>query len=266
VGDSPIAYDIDLADGNILINVVDKWLFIDTGNITTIGHTDTFEFGGRVFPCVPQFNGFTTEGLAELIGHPVDYLVGLEVLRHFPFKINLGRKEITFYPEGYEFRDGYVVPTRIGTNGLLPLIRFPFKFNGQPIEGYFDTGCPNSFMDGRVEGIPCGTAGDSWLPYGRWTMQMYRNQVEFGNRKFEAPFGNIPRDCPLFYVGSWLCGGEFLKSGPIGFDIARMRLHLFSNDNGRDGSESRTSANPPTGGEQQDPAQITLARPDKGEN
>ena len=215
-----------LADGNILTEVDGKWLYIDTGATTTIGHTATFEFGGRIFPCVSNFNGFTTEGLADLVGHMVDYLVGLEVLKHFPFKIDMGQKIITFYPEGYEFPDGYVVPTRMETNGL-PLIRFPFKLNGKLIEGYFDTGCPNSFMDGRVEGIPDGTADDSWLPYGKWTKQLYRNQVEFGNRRFEMKFGNFPRDCPLFNVGAWMCGGQFLKSGPVGFDIARNRLHLF---------------------------------------
>ena len=82
----------------------------------------------------------------------------------------------------------------------------------------------------QVEGAPDGTADDFFPSFGTWTTKLYNNHVEFGDRSFDMPFGILPDGCILKEATPWLCGAEFLKSGPIGFDISRNRLHLFSNN------------------------------------
>jgi len=223
----PVTYRFNPHGDHVLVEVAGKWLMIDTGADLTVGNTALFEFGGLPFPCVQNYFGFTVDGLTKFIGHQVDYLVGLRVLQHFPFIINWDRKEISFFPPGHEFEGGTVVPLRRGAGGLL--VYFPLKFDGRPVEAVFDTGCPISYMP-RIEGTPDGTADDFYPGFGTWTTQLYRNHVEFGDRGFDMKFGIIPEGCLLKTATPWLCGGAFLKSGPIGFDIARNRLHLFSNN------------------------------------
>jgi hypothetical protein len=92
-----------------------------------------------------------------------------------------------------------------------------------------DTGAPISYIP-QVEGTPDGKADDFFPSFGTWTTRLYFNHVEFGDRSFDMKFGIIPEGCLLKQATPWLCGAEFLKSGPIGFDISRNRLHLFSNN------------------------------------
>jgi hypothetical protein len=192
-----------------------------------VGPTSTFELGGHSFPCVPEYFGFTTEGLTKDIGHRIDYLIGLQILSRLPFFLDWQKQEIVFYPEGYEFGGGTVVPLKRGLMGLL--LTFPFRLNGKPVEAILDTGAPISYMP-RAGGTADGTADDFYPGFGKWTTNLYRNHIEFGDRSFDMKFGVIPDGCLLKTVTPWLCGGAFLKSGPIGFDLSRNRLHLFSNN------------------------------------
>ncbi len=262
----PITYQIDQHGDHVLVKVHGKWLMIDTGAATTVGRTPTFEFSGMTFPCVPNYFGFTVEGLTEFIGHQIDYLVGLEVLQHFPFAIDWERKEITFYPPGHEFKGGTIIPLHRGFGGLL--LHFPFMFNGKPVEGAFDTGAPVSYMP-RIEGTPDGKADDFYPGFGTWTTKLYTNNVQFGDRRFDMKFGIVPDGCLLKTVTPWLCGSEFMKSGPIGINIARMRLHLFSTNKSQsersDGSETRHAVHPTGGNKKHDLAIDRLAKPEKGD-
>lgn len=165
----PMTYKFNPHGDHVLVNMDGKWLMIDTGADTTVGNTATFKFGGRTFPCVSNYFSFTAEGLTKSIGHKVDYLVGLQVLQHFPFIINWDRKEITFYPQGHEFKEGTIVTVRRGFMGLL--LYFPFRFNREPVEAVFDTGAPISYMP-DIKGTPDGTADDFYPGFGTWTTKL----------------------------------------------------------------------------------------------
>jgi hypothetical protein len=190
----PTIFKFNPHGDHVLVEVDGKWLMVDTGADTAVGNSDSFQFGGRTFPCVSNYFGFTVEGLTKSIGHQVDYLVGLQVLQHFPFVINWGRKEMTFYPPGHEFKSGTIVPIRRGFMGLL--LHFPFKFNGKSVEAVLDTGAPISYMP-QVEGAPDGKADDFYPGFGTWTTTLYINRVQFGNRSFDMKFGVIPDGCIL---------------------------------------------------------------------
>jgi putative NIF3 family GTP cyclohydrolase 1 type 2 len=221
----PVTYRFNPHRDHVLITADGHWLMLDTGADLTVGNTAKFQFGGMTFPCVHNYFGFTAEGLTRFVGHQVDYLVGLRVLEKFPFVLDWGKKEITFYPPGRQFRGGTVVLMSRGFGGLL--LHFPFRFNGKPVDGIIDTGAPISYMP-EVEGTPDGTADDFYPGYGTWTTRLYRNRVRFGNRTFDVRFGIVPDGCVLKYATPWLCGADFFKSGPVGFDISRNRMHLFT--------------------------------------
>src|SRR5262245_41592216 len=91
-------FPLTLVSGHLILDIDGQKVLVDTGAPRSIGRQARWTFLGREHPLIPDYLGASPAVLSELVGTPIDLLLGADILGQFPFVVDTRSKCITFSP------------------------------------------------------------------------------------------------------------------------------------------------------------------------
>lgn len=178
-------FNYELIDGHIIFEYEDKNMLLDTGS-NSIGQIKTINFLNTEFDIDNEFNGLDIQKISKYVGCNIDFLIGINILRHFDLYIDNQNKELTFSKNNNEFYDDAVA--------LDEHCIFDVVIEGIKLKAYFDTGAKVSYIPSEIveENITCGRAKDFFPGYGSFETMLYRLDTQIGSIDIELKYGVLP--------------------------------------------------------------------------
>jgi len=216
---------LELHSDYLVADIEGSRCLIDTGSPVTIGD-GPFRMMGREFPTVPVYGPCSIGEIGKNVGTHLDYLVGLDVLREFPWDVDIEGEVITFYVDHLPWsitRDWLGLDC--GSFMGAPILEF--TLNGRKLKGLLDTGAPTQYAPPEADLGPVDRVVDDFFPGVGWFKATHhRATFEVGNRTITGGFGKFPPDIPLAKWNMWILGSDVLKSGPMAFDLQNRKVYL----------------------------------------
>jgi hypothetical protein len=216
-------YLLEFHDDHPIARIGGRRCLIDTGSPVSIGEQPVWLLGAQR-PLQREVMGLTLAGLSEMVGTPLDALVGADVLHAGPFLVDWNHGTIAFSRAPIPF-EGTAVPTR----RVLGIPIVTFRCAGEAVSGFLDSGAKLSYMPAeRTAGLPSdGEAEDFYPGFGRFTTNTFRATLELGGFPFEARFGVLP-DMLVMTLGlagvSWILGSDVFKRFRVLVDLSASRV------------------------------------------
>jgi hypothetical protein len=216
-------HPLQIFDDHPIARIDGKHCLVDTGSPVSIGEQPLWLLGAQR-PLQRDVMGLTAAGLSEMVGTPIDALLGADVLHAGPFLFDWNHGTIGFSRAPIPF-EGAAVPTRRVMG--IPIVTF--RFGEEAVSGFLDSGAKLSYMPAdRTSGLPPdGEAEDFYPGFGRFTTNTVRATVELGGYPFEARFGVLP-DMLVMTLGltgvSWILGSDVFKRFRVLVDLAASRV------------------------------------------
>jgi hypothetical protein len=216
-------YPLEFHDDHPIARIDGRRCLIDTGSPVSIGEQPVWLLGAQR-ALQRSVMGLTAAGLSEMVGTPIDALLGADVLHAGPFLFDWNHGTIAFSRTPIPF-EGAAVPTRRVMG--IPIVTF--RHGGEAVSGFLDSGAKLSYMPAeRAAGLPSdGEAEDFYPGFGRFTTDTVRAPVELGGVPFEARFGVLP-DMLAMTLGlagvSWILGSDAFKRFRVLVDLAASQV------------------------------------------
>jgi hypothetical protein len=216
-------YPLEIHDDHPIARIDGRRCLIDTGSPVSIGEQPLWLLGGQR-ALQREVMGLTAATLSEMVGAPLDALLGADVLHTGSFLVDWNHGTIAFSSAPIPF-EGAAVPTRRVMG--IPIVTF--RAGGEALTGFLDSGAKLSYMPAeRAAGLPPdGEAEDFYPGFGRFTTATVRAPVELGGFPFEARFGVLP-DLLAMTLGlagvSWILGSDVFKQFRVLVDLAASRV------------------------------------------
>ena len=172
---------LDNVKGHIVFNKDGHLVFVDTGANVSFGRQAEWEFMGKILHLPPGFPKISPDYLSQTIGVPIDFLLGMDVLKDFYFQINNRDMTITFsempLPAGNLKIDFEVL------HGCLPYASI--MMNGALRKVHIDTGAKIHFLRKQaLEGLePIDKEMDFHPFFGDFETDVYEIPVEVAGEK-----------------------------------------------------------------------------------
>jgi len=216
---------LELHNDYLVADIEGSRCLIDTGSPVTIGD-GPFKMMGREFQTVPSYGPCSVAELGKQVGTHLDYLVGLDVLREFPWDVDLEGEVITFYLDCLPTSvTGHWLKLDCGSFMGAPILNF--TLNGKELRGILDTGAPTQYAPPDADLGPVDQVVDDFFPGVGWFKATHHKATfKLGNRTIAGGFGKFPPDSPLASWHTWILGSDVLKSGPIAFDLQNRSVYL----------------------------------------
>lgn len=214
---------LEIFDDHPIARIDGKRCLIDTGSPVSIGEQPVWLLGAQR-PLQRSVMGLTAAGLSEMVGTPIDALLGADVLHAGPFLFDWNHGTIAFSRTPIPF-EGAAVPTRRVMG--IPIVTF--RRGGEAVSGFLDSGAKLSYMPAELAaGLPSdGEAEDFYPGFGRFTTDTVRATVELGGFPFEARFGVLP-DMLAMTLGlagvGWILGSDAFKRFRVLVDLAASQV------------------------------------------
>ena len=214
---------LEIFEDHPIARIDGKRCLVDTGSPVSIGEQPIWLLGAQ-HALQRSVMGLTAAGVSEMVGTPIDALLGADVLHAGPFLVDWNHGTIAFSRTPIPF-EGAAVPTRRVMG--IPIVTF--RHGGEPVSGFLDSGAKLSYMPAeRAAGLPSdGEAEDFYPGFGRFTTDTVRAPVELGGFPFEARFGVLP-DMLAMTLGlagvSWILGSDAFKRFRVLVDLAASQV------------------------------------------
>lgn len=219
-------YSVVMLGGHLILRHDAQVLLLDTGSPVSVGPGPAYRFLGRDFPVEPRYNEMTTEELSEMLGTPIDVLLGADVLGQFRVTIDTETSRVAFGDDEW-LAGARVLP--LHTVGGLPVVDVTLA--GRSRRMLLHTGATVSCLASSDTGpYPCvGTARDFYPGLGEFATDLRIVPITLGNHTDELECGSMPPvlERALFMVGvHGLLGTNLLRAFKLGWSpgFTEMRL------------------------------------------
>jgi hypothetical protein len=216
-------YPLEFHDDHPIARIDGRRCLIDTGSPVSLGERPLWLLGAQR-SLQREVMGLTVAAVSEMVGTPLDALLGADALHAGPFLFDWNRATISFSTAPIPF-EGVAVPTRRVMG--IPIVTF--RQGDEALAAFLDSGAKLSYMPAeRTAGLPSdGDAEDFYPGFGRFTTGTVRATVELGGHAFEARFGVLPKmlvmTLGLAGVG-WILGSDVFKQFRVLVDLAASRV------------------------------------------
>lgn len=224
-------FELTLIDGNPIIEANDQVILVDTGNPKTFSKTGNLTFMDRDFHVSKGMIGCDLEIISNMVGKPIDVMLGMDIISKFSFLFDYQNKKLTI-AEHIEPIVGYFeapISTVLGT------ILLHLDVNGNSLKMALDTGARISYLNSNyTDGMTATETRSDYHPnMGNFETPIY--PVETGiteNEKFIAKFGVLPKafEMALSMIGvKGVIGYDLLNNYQVLIDLPNNRLYLKRN-------------------------------------
>ncbi len=217
------SYRLEFHDDHPIATIDGLRCLIDTGSPVSIGRSPVRLLGASR-PVQNEVLGLSAEGLSEMVGTPIDVLLGVDVLHTGPFLFDWNHASITFDLAALPF-EGQPVPTR----RLLGIPVVTFRQAGASHAGFLDSGAKLSYLpEARSSEFPAdGEAEDFYPGFGRFTSDTVRAPIELGGIAIDARFGVLPPMLAAMLGAAgvgWILGSDVFKQLRVLVDLGASRV------------------------------------------
>lgn len=221
---------LELADGHLVAQTGGSFL-IDTGSPTSFSRTEHVDWGGQRHALATSMLGLDSRELSDLIGTPLDGLLGGDVLGKSPFTVDVERGVCSFGVTPTD-RDAIELPLRLVLG--VPLTNVPV--DEVPTEACIDTGARLSYLDrSRLTGSEVvGEADDFYPGFGAFRTTVHEVSVQIAASAVILRVGVLPDELSgmLAVLGiTAILGSEIFDRFPMvtfDYSAAVARLYLPS--------------------------------------
>ena len=211
-------------DGHIVVSAGGRNYLLDTGAPFSVGD-EAITIAGVPFPAEQCYMGVTGSLLTDIIGTPIEGMIGADILQHFNLGIYAAEGMVQFDQQ------------RPTGNTVIPLQDFMgipivhVSIGGRVRRLYFDTGAQVScLMADYLEDVSPEGRHESFYPLlGKFTTDAYTLDVEIGGRSCPLRFGKLPEDLrPVLEAGrvEGILGTELLRYFDLNLSLRDRMLCL----------------------------------------
>jgi hypothetical protein len=212
-------------NGHLVVELDGRQWIVDTGAPTSFGAGEHLRVCEKTFDISPDYMGITHEQLSGLINHPIDGLLGADVINELDWLFHTAEKKV-------EICEGSIplVGTAIDIDSFfmgVPLIKI--EIAGTTERVFFDTGAPISYLqDTELSGYPdCGIQKDFYPGFGEFQTSTHRVPLRVGDMSVEVVCGALPKllGMTLGLVGSsGVLGNEPMLGRTVGYFPRREQV------------------------------------------
>ena len=180
-------FNMQLIDGNPVIEHNSKHYLVDTGNPSTLANEAITDFCGLDWPAKRSFMGASLDSISEMVGSPLDGMIGLDIMSKFAVTFDYGNGTITFSSEV----DDNLEYTPINTNfGVIT----EMQLDGHPHECIIDSGARLSYLMGSIPetAVLVGHKSDYHPLNGHFETDVYETTATLARQPFKMKFGKLP--------------------------------------------------------------------------
>lgn len=185
-------FNMQLIDGNPIIENNGKHFLVDTGNPSTIANGNIQDFCGQEWPAVSSFMGADLTSLSEMVGYQLDAMIGLDLMKHFIVTFDYANNKVTFSTIDEIFDNQNVTPMDISQ---LAGITTEIEINGQIEKCIIDTGARLSYLMGKQpeNAVFVGHQSDYHPLASHFETDVYEMQASIAGKPFTMRFGKLPQ-------------------------------------------------------------------------
>lgn len=204
--------------GHLIFDLNGRLVLLDTGSQVSFGKRKHLEFMGRQLHLPPDFKKLSPEYLSQMIGVPIEFLLGMDVLKELYFQIDVRRRKVHFselpLPAGN-------LKIQLETHMDVPYTRI--KMNGAPQKVFVDTGAKINFLRKQVlTGLEAMDTEMDFSPYiGEFETKVYEISIELAGETHLMHCGVLP---PLLETALANTGGI---EGLLGTEIFDKYIATF---------------------------------------
>ncbi|MDX2261407.1 MAG: hypothetical protein SFU84_06875 [Gemmatimonadales bacterium] len=194
---------LSLVNGHLIAELPEGRAVVDTGSPVTLT---------------------APKNLTELIGTPVDLILGNDRLSRRPVLLDVEAGVIDF---DARIPNGVPVRLREYAGLITATIETPTGF----AEAVVDSGAPLSYADERAtaEHVPVRVQEDFLLGFGTYSTPVWRVPIHFDGRLKELEVGVLPPRAraavELVGLPTWIIGTWVFTEGPVVLDLQGDRLY-----------------------------------------
>jgi hypothetical protein len=239
---------LQLVDGH-LIAVTDGRFLLDTGSPLSFSRTGRATWGGQDHALPTGALGLDADELSDLVGEPLDGLIGGDLLGLHPFTIDLERSVCAV---------GAPVAGRPTTELSITLVLgvpvATLELDGVPTTTCIDTGAKLSYLEAvRLEGREAVDQADDFYPgFGPFRTPVYGITARIADSELSIRVGSLPDELSgmLAMLGiAAILGTDVFEHFPVvTFDYPAARITLGQGWNGRkrahEAGDRRASSQP----------------------
>ena len=211
-------------DGHIVVSGNGRNYLLDTGAPFSVGD-DPITIAGVPFPVEQCYMGVTGSMLTEIIGTPIEGMIGADILQHFNLGIYAAEGMVQFDQQ----RPAGNIVTPLQDFMGIPIVHV--SIGGRVRRLYFDTGAQVSCLMAECldSASPYGEHESFYPLLGKFTTDAYSLDVEIGGASCSLRFGKLPEDLrPVLEAGrvEGILGTELLRFFDLNLSLRDRMLCL----------------------------------------
>lgn len=220
-------YPAELVNGCLFTRIDDQHILVDSGSPVSAGKRAEWIFMNQSHQLATSALGVSPAYLSQEIGHPVDMLMGTDILKHYVLTVDLKNGILNFSEHAVKigkFRAFFKVMAGV------PIIRG--KLAGETVEMFVDTGAKLTYVEKQmVAGLtPIRQEQDFYPTIGRFTTPVFELPLEInGGVKLQAQVGILPEklESTLLVTGAKaILGTQLFKHYTISMDFVNREIWL----------------------------------------
>lgn len=219
-------YKIELVDGNPVILHGEKRYLVDTGSPITFGNEDIVDFCGRNWSTKDSVMGCGINGIADMVGAPLDAIIGLDVMSNFVISFDYRNSVVIFSDEA---EDGLsYIPMSISQDSGVSV---EIEIDGQKGKCIIDSGARLSYIIGNVpQNAKVVGHQTDYHPLARsFETDVYEAEAILGGCTFTMRFGKLPQMIEMvlsMMQARVVIGRDLLSQYRVVLDFPHSRMAL----------------------------------------
>ncbi|MCA0387315.1 MAG: hypothetical protein LCH52_02340 [Bacteroidetes bacterium] len=224
-------YAIEPVDDHIIVKMDGLNVLVDTGSPGSFAKNPSFTYNGVTETLPSSLLGMTDiHQVGELLGHPVDVLLGADLLSRHPVRIDLKKNSFTIL-EDISGEGAAVVPFRQTMGGVI----FDMELNGELHPVILDSGAKISYIsvDNPVAKSFTEQKTDFHPMTGNFETIVGEVPVRIAGKELTFTFGTLPDmlEMLLGLIGvPNIVGSDLFKNFEVVIDYANSRMLLRENN------------------------------------
>lgn len=184
-------FNMQLIDGNPVIQHNGKNYLVDTGNPVTIGNETIREFCGKDWPVRDNFMGASIDSISNMVDSKLDAIIGLDIMSKYIVAFDYNEGTVTFGTDD-EVEDGLdYVPIN---SSVVTGVTTTMVIDGQPSKCILDSGARISYLMGELpqDAVLVGHETDYHPLAHQFETDVYEAQASVSGKTFRMHFGKLP--------------------------------------------------------------------------